>query len=347
MVASLPFRTKVFAFLERFADKSIADASVDEIPARRAARTKLLSSPVGRLISGRTHPGVRIEDRWVDLEHEVIDDLAPEDSPVRTRLRIYRPSARTSGPLPVVLLFHGGGWVLGNPEQNEWWASHTAARTPSVVVSVDYRLAPEHPYPAAVLDSWSAFRWVVAHAAELGGDPSRVVVAGDSAGGNLAAVVADVAGRSGGPLPVGQLLFYPATEMEEEFPSERQFANAPVLTSRGMRAFVRLYLAGADPYAPTAAPLRGTLAGAAVPALVQIAGHDPLRDNAVRYAEALRAKGGDVAETDYPDTVHGYLSLPGISPPATHALDEAITFVRRVTATDPTDEDDTSVPSRA
>ncbi len=235
MVASLPFRTKVFAFLERFANKSIADASVDEIPARRAARAKLLSSPVGRLISGRTHPGVRIEDRWVDLEHEVIDDLATEGSPVRTRLRIYRPSARTNGPLPVVLLFHGGGWVLGNPEQNEWWASHTAARTPSVVVSVDYRLAPEHPYPAAVLDCWAAFRWVLAHAAELGGDPSRVVVAGDSAGGNLAAVVADVAGRSGGPLPVGQVLIYPATEMEEEFPSERQFANAPVLTSRGMR----------------------------------------------------------------------------------------------------------------
>ncbi|WP_157100867.1 alpha/beta hydrolase, partial [Rhodococcus gordoniae] len=98
--------------------------------------------------------------------------------------------------------------------------------------------------------------------------------------------------------------------------------------------------------APTAAPLRGTLAGAAVPALVQVAGHDPLRDNAVRYASALRDKGGDVTETDYPRTVHGYLSLPGISPPAKHALDEAITFVRRVTTADPTDEADPSVRSR-
>ena len=346
MAASLPFRTKVFAFLERVMNKSIADARVDEIPARRAARAKLLSSPVGRLIAGRPHPGVRIEDRRVDLEHEAMDDLEAESSPVSLRLRIYRPSARVHGPLPVVLMFHGGGWVLGNPEQNEWWASHTAARTPCVVVSVDYRLAPEHPYPAAVLDCWAAYRWVTVHAAELGGDPSRVVVAGDSAGGNLAAVVADLAGRSDAPLPVGQVLIYPATEMEEVFPSERQFANAPVLTSRSMRAFVGLYLSGADPYAPTAAPLRGTLAGAAVPALVQVAGHDPLRDNGVRYAEALRGKGGDVTETDYPDTVHGYLGLPGVSPPAKPALDEVIAFVRRVTAVDPTAEGDPSARSR-
>ncbi|MEU5844157.1 alpha/beta hydrolase [Rhodococcus sp. NPDC047139] len=346
MSAPLPFRTRVFALLECFTNKSIADASVEEIQARRAARAKLLSSPVGRLVAGRPHPGVRIEDRRVDLEHEAIDDLEPEPSPVSLRLRIYRPSERVRGPLPVVLLFHGGGWVLGNAEQNEWWASHMAARTPCLVVSADYRLAPEHPYPAAVLDCWAVHRWLAVHAAELGGDPSRVVVAGDSAGGNLAAVVADLAGRSGGPLPVGQVLIYPAAEMEEEFPSERQFANAPVLTSRSMRAFVRLYLAGADPYVPTAAPLRGSIAGAAVPALVQMAGHDPLRDNAIRYAAALRSKGGDVTETDYPDAVHGYLSLPGISPSATRALDEVIAFVRRVTTADPAGEADPSVPSR-
>ncbi|WP_241386657.1 alpha/beta hydrolase [Rhodococcus sp. CH91] len=335
MVASLPFRTRVFALSERFTNKSIADASPEEIPARRAARARLLASPAGRLVAGRPHPGVRIEDRPVDLEHVAVDDLEPETSPVSLRLRIYRPSVRVDGPLPVVVLFHGGGWVFGNPEQNEWWASRMAARTPCVVVSVDYRLAPEHPYPAAVLDCWSSLHWVARHAGEFGGDPARIVVAGDSAGGNLAAVVADLAGRSDGPLPVGQVLVYPAAEMEEMFPSEQKFANAPVLTSRGMRAFVRLYLAGADPYAPTAAPLRGSLAGAAVPALVQVAGHDPLRDNGIRYAAALRGEGCDVTETDYPDAVHGYLSLPGISPPAKRALDEVIAFVRRVTAVEP------------
>ncbi|UYP19399.1 alpha/beta hydrolase [Rhodococcus sp. Z13] len=335
MADSLPFRTKLFALFEGFTNKPISEVPPEEIPARRRARARLLSSPVGRFVAGRPHPETRIEDRWVELDPVEVDGLEPESAPVTLRLRIYRPGGARGGPLPLVVLFHGGGWVLGDPEQDEWWASHMAVRTPCVVVSVDYRLAPEHPYPAAVLDCWSSLRWIVGHAAGLGGDPSRVVVAGDSAGGNLAAVTAELAVRSGGPGLAGQVLIYPAVEMVEEFPSEREFAEAPVLTSRGMRAFVRLYMGDADPYAPTAAPLRGSLAGAVVPALVQTAGHDPLRDNGIRYIEALRSKGGDVTATDYPDAVHGYLSLPGISPSAPRALDEVITFVRRVTAGDP------------
>lgn len=338
MTTPLPFRTKVFALAERATgNKSIADAHPQDIPGRRAAREKLMSSSIGRLIAGRPHPGARIEDRQVELDHRPIDDLEPEPARTSTRLRIYRPavaatSTTTAGPLPVVVLFHGGGWVQGRPEQDEWWASNMAVRASCVVVSPAYRLAPENPYPAAVFDAVSALRWVVRNVAELGGDPTRIVVAGDSAGGNLAAVTADLAARSGGPRLSGQVLIYPATEMEDVFPSEREFADAPVLTARGMRAFVRLYLDGADPVAPTAAPLRGSLAGASIPALVQVAGHDPLRDNGVKYAEALRSRGGDVTFTDYPDAVHGYLSLPGVSPPARRALDEVISFVRRVTS---------------
>lgn len=331
MAAPLPLRTRIFAFFEGLTAAPIADARPEDIPARREKRNRLLSGPVGWIVAGRAHPEARIEDRWVDLDHLPIDDLAPEPERTSVRLRVHRPRS-ASGPLPVVVLYHGGGWVQGRPEQDEWWASNMAVRTPCVVVVPTYRLAPEHPYPAAVFDAVSVLRKVVEIAADLGGDPDRVVVAGDSAGGNLAAVVTDHAARSGGPLPVGQVLIYPATEMEEVFPSEREFADSPVLTARGMRTFVRLYLDGADPHAPTAAPLRGPLAGAAVPALIQVAGCDPLRDNGIRYADALRERGGEVILTDYDDAVHGYLSLPGVSPAAPAALTEVVSFVRRVTA---------------
>ncbi len=331
MPAPLPLRTKLFALFEGVTGASIADEPPEAIPARRARREKLLASPVGRWVAGRPHRDAHIADRTVELPHGEIAGLEHPAEPVEVRLRIYRPSASGAAPLPVVVLFHGGGWVLGNPEQDEWWASNMAVESPCIVVSVDYRLAPEYPYPAAVFDCWSSVLWVAEHAVELGGDATRIVVAGDSAGGNLAAVVADLAAQAGRPALAGQVLIYPGTEMEDVFPSEREHAEAPVLTSRGMRAFVRLYLAGADPYAPTAAPLRGGLAGAAIPALIQVAGHDPLRDNGVLYAEALRGKGGDVTLTEYANAVHGYLSLPGISPSARRALAEVVTFVRRVT----------------
>ncbi|MGH1565504.1 alpha/beta hydrolase [Mumia sp. DW29H23] len=332
MAAPLPIRTRLFAVVERLLSTPIDQVSREEIPARRTQRAKLLGSPLGQKVSGKPHPDVQVADRLVELEPVTVPGVEPETEPVTLRMRVYQPPSPGAAPLPVVVLYHGGGWVLGDPEQDEWWASHLAVETPCVVVSVAYRLAPEHPYPAAVLDTWAALGWVVAHAEELGGDPTRVVVAGDSAGGNLAAVVADLAGQAGSPALAGQVLVYPAAEMEEVFPSEREHANAPVLTSRNMRAFSRLYLDGADPYAPTAAPLHGTLSGAKVPALIQVAGHDPLRDNGVYYAEALRGNGGDVVLTEYADAIHGYISLPGVSPSAPRALAEIVAFVRRVTA---------------
>ncbi|MBW9205937.1 alpha/beta hydrolase [Mumia sp. zg.B53] len=332
MAAPLPIRTRLFTFVERFLNRPIDEVPREELPARRTQRAKLLGSPLGRAVSGRPHPDAQVTDRLVELQPVTVGELPQETQPVTLRLRIYQPPTPGPEPSPVVVLFHGGGWVLGDPEQDEWWASHLAVDTPCVVVSVAYRLAPEHPYPAAVLDTWAALDWVVTHADELAADPARIVVAGDSAGGNLAAVVADLAGQAGAPALAGQVLVYPAVEMEEVFPSEREHANAPVLTSRQMRAFSRLYLDGADPSAPTAAPLHGTLSGAAVPALIQVAGHDPLRDNGVFYAEALRGNGGDVTLTEYADAVHGYISLPGISPSAPRALAEIVTFVRRVTS---------------
>ncbi len=331
MPAPLPLRTRVFAVIERLVNTPIDEASREEIPVRRTRRAALLASPLGRLVAGTPHVDAQVTDRLIETEPVALDGLTPETDPVTLRLRIYTPPSPGPEPLPVVVLYHGGGWVLGDPEQDEWLATHLAVLTPCVVVSVAYRLAPEYPYPAAVLDAWAGFRWVSEHADELGIDASAVVVAGDSAGGNLAAVVAALAVEEGGPRPAGQVLVYPAVEMEAVLPSEIEFAEAPVLTSRGMRAFVRLYLDGADPYAPTAAPLHGSLAGAEVPSLIQIAGHDPLRDNGSAYAEALEGKGGDVTLTDYSDAVHGFLSLPGVSPPAARARDEIVAFVQHVT----------------
>ncbi|WP_370615764.1 alpha/beta hydrolase [Mumia sp. Pv 4-285] len=328
MVAPLPIRTRVFSVIERLLSSPIDEIPREEIPARRTRRAKLLASRAGRLVSGRPHVDAQIADRLVELAPVRIEGLTGETDPVTLRLRVYQPPTPGPEPLPLVVLYHGGGWVLGDPEQDEWWASHLAVGAPCIVVSVAYRLAPEHPYPAAVLDAWAALGWAVDHAEELGGDPGRVVVAGDSAGGNLAAVVADLAAQAGSPALAGQLLVYPSAEMEDVFPSEREHANAPVLTSRSMRAYSRLYLDGADPYAPTAAPLRGSLSGAAVPALIQVAGHDPLRDNGMLYAEALRGNGGDVTLTEYAEAIHGYLSLPGASPSAPRALAETVAFVR-------------------
>ncbi|KAA1418374.1 alpha/beta hydrolase [Mumia zhuanghuii] len=332
MAAPLPIRTRLFSVVERFLNSPIDETPREEIPARRTKRAKLLASPAGRLIAGRPHEDAQIADRLVELAPVEVAGLTAESDPVTLRLRVYQPPTPGAEPLPVVVVYHGGGWVLGDPEQGEWWSSHLAVEAPCIVVSVAYRLAPEHPYPAAVLDAWASLAWIVEHATELGGDPARVVVAGDSAGGNLAAVVADLAGQAGSPVLAGQVLVYPAAEMEEVFPSEREHANAPVLTSRGMRAFSRLYLDGADPYAPTAAPLHGTLAGAATPALIQVAGHDPLRDNGVLYAEALRGNDGDVTLTEYADAIHGYISLPGAVPSAPRALAEIVAFVQRVAA---------------
>ncbi|KHL08390.1 acetyl esterase/lipase [Mumia flava] len=332
MADRLPLRTRLFARIEGRLSTPIHEVPHAEIAARRGKRAALLSTPLARrLVSGRPHPQARIHDVHVDLPPVKVPGgsglEATTTEAVSLRLRVYQPSGPRRMPLGVVLMLHGGGWVMGDPEQSEWWSSHLAVEAGCVVVSVAYRLAPEHPYPAAVLDAWAALDWVSTHAAEVGGDPDRIVVAGDSAGGNLAAVVAELAGRSGGPTLQGQVLVYPAAEMEEKYPSEVEFADAPVLTSTSMRAYSALYLAGADPQASAASPIRGDLAGAAVPALVQIAGHDPLRDNGTLYAEALRRSGGSATLTDYPNAVHGYLSLPGISPAAGRAHREIVGFV--------------------
>jgi acetyl esterase len=225
--------------------------------------------------------------------------------------------------------FHGGGWCLGTPEQSAWLASHVAELTGSLVVSPTYRLAPEHPYPAAVEDAWAVLQWVAAHADELGGDPTRIAVMGDSAGGNLAAVTALMARDAGGPDLRAQVLVYPAVEMYERYPSEEANADAPVLTSKQMHTFGHLYLGeayGVEDW--QASPIRAASHAGLPPALVLTAFHDPLRDHGSRYADALRAAGSLAELRDYGQGIHGFVSLPGAVPVAREALEDVTRFLR-------------------
>jgi acetyl esterase len=232
------------------------------------------------------------------------------------KTRIYWPVSDPSD-LPVVVFYHGGGWVIGDLDTHDATARSIATGVGAVVVAVDYRLAPEHPFPAAVDDAFAALKWVSEHAGELGADPSRLAVAGDSAGGNLAAVVSQLARDAGGPPIRFQLLWYPATTLDLSLPSMTENADAPVLTAADTFAFLELYLKGHDPDArpATLAPANAENLAGLPPAYIATAQYDPIRDDGARYAELLRAAGVSVELHNAETLVHGYVSF-GIAVPA-------------------------------
>ena len=225
-------------------------------------------------------------------------------------LRVYQPAGRR-GPHPLVMFFHGGGWVQGNVRSYDPLCSQVADRVGAVVVSVDYRLAPENPFPAAVHDCYDACAWAAAQADDLGIDPRRVAVLGDSAGGNLAAVVALMSRDLGGPPLAFQGLLYPATDATLSSPSIDENADAPLLTRRNVRDFLARYRGDADVMDARLSPLHASCHRGLPPALVQTAALDPLRDDGARYAEALRAAGVAVRYTEYQGVPHGFASFPG------------------------------------
>jgi acetyl esterase len=277
----------------------------EEIPAGRESRKRLIRMPYARLIVGRTHPGVGVRDSTAG------------DIPVR----IYRPRNTDGQPLPLVLNFHGGGFTTGDPQQSQWWCSSIAHDARALVVSVDYRLAPEHPFPAAPEDCYAATAWAVEHAAELGADGTRLAVMGDSAGGNLAAVVCLMARDRGGPAIAAQILLYPAVDMVNSYPSEDENEFAPILGKADL-GVSDVYCPGQE-REPYASPLFGEHHDLPF-ALIQTAQHDPLRDQGHAYTDALRKAGSEVRLTNYVDAVHGYASIPGLVPAARQALGEAV-----------------------
>jgi acetyl esterase/lipase len=264
------------------------------------------------------HPELRVEDRTIDGPAGPIP------------VRLYWPPETVSAPPPVVVFFHGGGWVVGDLDTYDGTARQHAVGAGALVVSVDYRLAPEHPFPAAVDDVWAATRWAAEHAAELGADPRRLAIAGDSAGGNLAAVVALLARDAGGPAIRFQLLWYPATTWDTSLPSFSENADAPVLAVAAVGGLSRWYAGHVDLKNPpaTLVPARAESLTGLPQAYIAVAGHDPLRDDGVRYGELLAAAGVPVEVHNATSLVHGYLGYAGVVPAATDALDRGLSALR-------------------
>lgn len=241
-------------------------------------------------------------------------------------IRIYRPGG--SGSLPVLVYFHGGGWVLGDLEMVDGLARAITNAAGCIVVSVDYRLAPEHPFPAPFDDAFAAADWVVRNAASLGGDPARVAVGGDSAGGNLAAAVCLAARDRNGPRLVAQLLIYPVVDRNFERPSFSAYADGYFLTTSAMRWFWDHYAATPeDAENPYAAPLRAPSLRDLPPAIVVIAGYDPLADEGTAYAQRLRAAGNHVDEFRYDGMLHGFMVI-GTFDRATEAIADSCRALR-------------------
>jgi acetyl esterase len=266
----------------------------------------------------QVHPDVSTENRSID-------------GPVgQIPIRVYRPPTDGTATLPVVVFLHGGGWCVGDLDTYDGDARNHAVGAGAIVVSVDYRLAPEHPYPAAVEDAWAATQWVAAHAGELGADADRLAVAGDSAGGNLAAVVAQSARDAGGPSIRFQLLWYPATTWDTSLPSFTENADAPLLDSSATRSFSRWYIGDLDlsDMPATLAPARAENLTGLPPAYIAVAGYDPLRDDGARYAQLLAAAGVPVELHNAETLIHGYLGYAGVVPAATDAMDRGLSSLR-------------------
>ncbi|MGE3273188.1 MAG: alpha/beta hydrolase [Chloroflexota bacterium] len=222
-------------------------------------------------------------------------------------IQVYAPDAASS--LPILVYYHGGGWVSGCIETHENACRALANLTPAVVVSVEYRRAPETKFPGPLEDCYAATKWVAEHGAELGGDPTRLAVGGDSAGGNLAAAVALLARERGGPQIGFQLLIYPVTDCNFETASYRDAAEGYGLTQDSMRYFWEMYMAQeSDAANPLASVLRADLSGLP-PAHVITAEYDPLRDEGDAYAEKLKAAGVTVEHVMYSGQIHGFFNV--------------------------------------
>ena len=241
---------------------------------------------------------------------------------------VYTPIGE--GPFPVLVFIHGGGWVINRPHNYHAVCQDLAAGAVCVVVSIAYRLAPEHKAPAAADDSIAAVGWVLDHADEIGGDASRVAVGGDSAGGNLSAVVAQ---HFGGRL-VGQLLIYPAVDMTASFPSIEENAEGLFLTKKHMEWFQGHYIdgAGLDEQDPILSPLYASdeVLGATAPAFVLTAEYDPLRDEGEAYAAKLESLGVPARHTRYDGMIHAFYVMKAATPSAVQAIDDSTAFLRDV-----------------
>ncbi|MBW0101940.1 alpha/beta hydrolase [Pseudonocardia sp. KRD291] len=240
-------------------------------------------------------------------------------------VRVYVPSVPGStGPLPTLVYFHGGGWVIGDLDTHDGVCRSLANRAGAVVAAVGYRLAPEHRFPAAVDDAYAAVVWASTAIAGYGGDPARLAVGGDSAGGNLAAVVSQTARDSGGPAIGFQLLLYPVTDRHDDSPSMKQNARGPMLSRAWMEWFTGFYQSGPDDgMDPRMSPARAADLSGLPPALVVTAELDPLRDQGVAYAAKLAGAGVATEHLPVDGVFHGFIQMAGVLDPAREVLEHA------------------------
>ena len=264
----------------------------------------------------------------------VLDFEMPGGAGQPLRARAYTPRDAGAGPLPLLLFLHGGGWVTGDLDSHDAVSRALANASGCKVVAIAYRLAPEHKFPAALLDAYAALRWLAEHAAELGVDPRRIAISGDSAGGNLAAAVSLMARDRGGPALAFQVLVYPVAQHAFDSPSYLEYADGHLLTREGMRWYWNHYLpdtaAGLDPLAsPLLAPdLRGL-----PPALVITAECDPLCDESEAYAKRLAQAGVAVEYKRYDGMIHAFFSLGHVLDDGRAAVAHAGEVLRRALAT--------------
>jgi len=247
--------------------------------------------------------------------------------------RVYGPGA-AGPPLPAVAYFHGGGWVQGDLETHHGVCARLARHAGALVVAVDYRLAPEHKFPAAVEDCLAAYRWLRTRGGELGADPARVAVAGDSAGGNLSAVVSQLAAAGGAPVPTCQALIYPAVDFSLDTDSHRDLADGHVIPRDRIVWYTEQYLTGeADKADLRASPLRAPSLVGQPPTLIVTAGFDPLRDEGRAYGDRLREAGVDVVYHEYPGQIHAFVMLTKAIPQGTACTLEIADYLRLTLAT--------------
>jgi len=265
--------------------------------------------------AGEPEPVARVEDRAIPGPAGVIP------------VRVYTPAG--GGPFPVLVFFHGGGWVIGDLDTHDGTCRSLTNGAGCVTVAVDYRMGPEHKFPAAPEDCYAATRWTAEHAAELGGDPTRLAVGGDSAGGNLAAVVARVARERGGPPLAFQLLIYPATDLRMQSPSIDENADGYFLTRDEMTWFRGHYLRDeADLTDPLASPLLAPDLRGLPPALVVTAEFDPLRDEGEAYGRRLREAGVPTTISRYDGMVHGFVGMTAFLDKGRQAVEECARALR-------------------
>ncbi len=238
--------------------------------------------------------------------------------------RIYTPKTlrKTNGLAPCLVFFHGGGWVIGDLETHDVVCRKLAEDGELIVVSVDYRLAPEHPFPAAVDDAIASTKWIAANAKQLGIDASQLMVGGDSAGGNLAAVISLAARDGNGPRIAGQVLIYPATDFSRKHPSHREPETSILLTHSVIGWFMNHYLGGADINDWRASPARAKTLAGLPPAYVLTAGADPLRDEGDEYARRLKEAGVSVSYRHFPGQFHGFFTMGKLLQQANVAVSE-------------------------